>query len=39
MIAAAKQFNIEGKIVGRVEDAEKSSLLLKGNFGEIKYEY
>jgi phosphoribosylformylglycinamidine cyclo-ligase len=37
MIDAAQRFNIEAKIVGRVEDAEQSSLLLKGAFGEIKY--
>jgi phosphoribosylformylglycinamidine cyclo-ligase len=37
MIDAAQRFNIEAKIVGRVEDAEQSSLLLRGAFGEIKY--
>jgi len=37
MIEAAKQFNIEAKIVGRVEAGEKKELLLKGNFGEIVY--
>ncbi len=38
MIAAAAAFNIEAKIVGRVEAAEKSSLLLKGSFGEVVYD-
>lgn len=37
MIDAAKPFNIEAKIVGRVEEAERSSLVLKGAFGEIVY--
>jgi phosphoribosylformylglycinamidine cyclo-ligase len=39
MIEVAKAFGIEAKVVGRVEAAEKSSLLLKGAFGELKYEY
>ena len=39
MIEVAKAFGIEAKVVGRVEAAEKSSLLLKGSFGELKYEY
>ena len=39
MIEAAKAFNIEAKIVGRVEDALESSLVLKGGFGELKYDY
>jgi phosphoribosylformylglycinamidine cyclo-ligase len=37
MIATAKQFNIEAKVVGRVEDSETKDLLLKGSFGAIKY--
>ena len=37
MIETAKQFNIEAKIVGRVEASEKKKLLLKGSFGEISY--
>ena len=37
MIEAAKQFNIEAKVVGRVEASEKKSLLLKGGFGEIEF--
>lgn len=37
MIAVAEQLGIEASIVGRVEEAEKSSLLLKGSFGEILY--
>lgn len=39
MMAAAQAFNIEARIIGRVEAATKSSLLLKGSFGELKYEY
>ncbi|MES2374826.1 MAG: AIR synthase related protein [Bacteroidota bacterium] len=39
MIDAAAKFNIEGKVVGRVESAEKSSLTLKGRFGELVYDY
>jgi phosphoribosylformylglycinamidine cyclo-ligase len=37
MISAAEQFNIEAKIIGRVEGASQSSLLLKGSFGELLY--
>lgn len=37
MIEAAKAFNIEAQIVGRVEAAETSELILKGSFGEVKY--
>ena len=39
MIEAAKVFNIDAKIIGRVEPASQSSLLLKGSFGELIYEY
>lgn len=39
MIEAAKAFNINAKIIGRVEPALQSSLLLKGSFGELIYEY
>ena len=39
MIEAAKVFNIEAKIVGRVEAANHPSLLLKGSFGELEYQY
>ena len=37
MINAAQVFNIEAKIIGRVEAAAQSSLLLKGGFGELLY--
>lgn len=37
MIKTANHFGIEAKIIGRTEAAEKSSLLLKGSFGEIRY--
>ncbi len=39
MIAAAENFGIEAKIIGRVEAASEPSLLLKGSFGELLYEY
>lgn len=39
MIVAAKQFNIEAKVIGRVEAAASANLLLKGSFGEITYAY
>ncbi len=39
MMEAAVKFKIEAKIIGRVEPAVQSSLLLKGNFGEIGFEY
>lgn len=37
IISIAKQFDIEAKIVGRVEEAGKKELILKGSFGEIKF--
>lgn len=37
MIDAAAGFNIEGKVIGRVEGASKSSLVLKGEVGNIEY--
>lgn len=37
MIATAEQLGIEARVVGRVAEAEKPSLLLKGAFGEIVY--
>ena len=37
MITVAKEFNIEAKIVGRVEASDKKELILQGNFGEILY--
>jgi phosphoribosylformylglycinamidine cyclo-ligase len=37
LIDAAKQFNIEAKIVGRVEASDKKELLLKGSFEEVAY--
>jgi phosphoribosylformylglycinamidine cyclo-ligase len=37
MIEAAKAFNIHAQIVGRVEAAETSELILRGSFGEVKY--
>jgi phosphoribosylformylglycinamidine cyclo-ligase len=41
MIQIAASFNIEAQIVGRVETPinNQSSLLLKGHFGEVVYEY
>ncbi len=38
MIDAANAFHIEAKIIGRVEPAQKSSLLIKGSFGELRYD-
>lgn len=40
MINTATGLGIEARIIGRVEAAtEKSSLLLKGSFGEVRYDY
>ncbi len=39
LVALAHEFNIEAQIIGRVEAAEKSNLVLKGSFGELVYEY
>jgi phosphoribosylformylglycinamidine cyclo-ligase len=39
LIETAKQFQIEGKIIGRVENADKKELTLSGNFGEINYAF
>ncbi len=37
IIALAKSFGIEGKVVGRVEACNQKQLILTGDFGEIKY--
>ncbi|MBC7650783.1 MAG: phosphoribosylformylglycinamidine cyclo-ligase [Deinococcales bacterium] len=37
MIELATSFNIEAKIIGRVEASNEKELLLKGSFGEIVY--
>lgn len=37
IIAIAKQFDIDAKVIGRVEEAGSKELILKGSFGEIKY--
>ena len=37
MIKVAKQFNIDAQIIGRVEASSKKELILKGNFGQIRY--
>lgn len=39
MIAAAKQLNIEAKVVGRTEAHSSRQLLLKGVFGEVVYDF
>ena len=39
LIETAKHFLIEGKIIGRVENAKKKELTLSGNFGEINYAF
>ena len=39
MIDAAKEFNIEAKIVGRTEEHTTKQLLLKGAFGEVVYDF
>lgn len=39
MIDAAAVFQIEGRIIGRVEAASKASLTLQGNFADLVYEY
>jgi phosphoribosylformylglycinamidine cyclo-ligase len=37
IISVAKQFEIEAKVIGRVEKTDNKELILKGSFGEIKY--
>jgi phosphoribosylformylglycinamidine cyclo-ligase len=37
IIAVAEKFAIEAKVVGRVEQAETSELILRGGFGEIRF--
>lgn len=37
IISVAKQFEIEAKIIGRVEEADTKELILKGSFGEITF--
>ncbi len=37
IISIANQFQIDAKVVGRVEEANDKELILKGSFGEIKF--
>lgn len=37
IISIAKQFAIDAKVIGRVEQSGNKELILKGSFGEIKY--
>ena len=37
VIATAREFGIEAKVVGRVEESEKKELVLSGSFGEIVF--
>ncbi len=37
IISVAKQFEIDAKVIGRVEKADNKELILRGSFGEIKY--
>jgi phosphoribosylformylglycinamidine cyclo-ligase len=39
IIQLASEFNLEAKIIGRVENSPKKELILKGSFGEIVYDY
>lgn len=39
MINVAKQFNVEAKIIGRVEASPIKHLQLKGVWGEVEFEY
>jgi phosphoribosylformylglycinamidine cyclo-ligase len=37
IISVAEKFGIEAKVIGRVEQSEKSELILQGSFGEISF--
>ena len=37
VIAISKSFNIDAKIVGRIEESDKKELIIKSEFGEFKY--
>lgn len=37
MIKVANQLGIDAKVIGYTEDSTQNELLIKGNFGEIKY--
>ncbi|MCE3283638.1 MAG: phosphoribosylformylglycinamidine cyclo-ligase [Chitinophagaceae bacterium] len=39
MIAVARSFHIEAKVVGRTEKATAKQLSLKGSFGEVVYDF
>jgi hypothetical protein len=39
MIAIAESFGIEARVIGRAEHAERSRLTIRGDFGELAYEY
>ncbi len=37
IIAISKSFNIDAKIIGRVESSEKKELIIRSEFGEFRY--
>lgn len=39
MIAIAESFGIEARVIGRAEQAERSRLTIRGDFGELAYDY
>jgi phosphoribosylformylglycinamidine cyclo-ligase len=38
IMALARDFKVEARIIGRCQDAEKKALIIKNNHGEYKYE-
>ena len=37
VIAISKSFGIDAQVVGRVEESEKTELIIKSEFGEFHY--
>ena len=37
VIAISKSFGIDAQIVGRVEECDKTELIIKSEFGEFRY--
>ena len=37
VIAISQSFNIDARIVGRIEESDKKELIIRSEFGEFKY--
>lgn len=37
VIAISRSFNIDARVVGRIEESDRKELIIKSEFGEFKY--